>query len=462
MSVTSERPVDSLRQRVRGPLLAPEDAGFTDATRLWNGLIDKAPALVVQPTGTADVVEAVRFAREHGVPLSVRGGGHNIAGTALVDDGLTIDMSRLRGIVVDPEARTATVQAGCLLGDVDRETQLHGLATPLGFISEVGMAGLTLGGGLGYLTRRFGWTVDNLLEVEIVTADGRVQRASRDENADLFWAVRGAGANLGVVTSFVLRLHEVGPIVYGGLIAWPFERAGEILPAYRALTDAAPRELSVWMNLLRAPAAPFFPEDWHGERICGMAVCFSADPAHADEVLAPLRAIGDPVVDLLREQPYTQVQSMLDATEPKGHHYYWKTEFLPGLSDELFAIWPDLFAECPIPDAQLGLLHLGGALNERDPDDGAVGNRDAQFACGLLGNWAPGEAGADTFPQWIRDAWQRVRPFSTGGSYINLQTADEDNQRIRETYGANYDRLVTVKRKHDPENLFRSNRNVSP
>jgi len=459
MSAVSERPVEALRERLRGPVLVPGDQGFEAATLLWNGLIEKSPALVVQATGTADVVEAVRFAREHEVPLSVRGGGHNIAGTAIAEGGLTIDMSLLRGIVVDPDARTATIQPGCLLGDVDRETQVHGLATPLGFISEVGMAGLTLGGGLGYLTRRFGWTVDNLLEVEIVTADGRVRRANGDEHADLFWAVRGAGANLGVVTSFVLRLHDVGPNVYGGLIAWPFERAGEILPAYRAITDAAPRELSVWMNLLRAPAAPFFPEEWHGRQICGMAVCYSGDD---EDALAPLRAIGDPVVDLLREQPYTQVQSMLDASEPKGHRYYWKTEFLAELTDELFAIWPDLFADCPIPDGQLGLLHLGGELNERDQDDGAVGNRDARFACGLLGNWAPGAAGEETFPQWIRDAWERVRPFSAGGNYINFQTADEDDARVRATYGANFDRLLEIKRTYDPDNLFRSNRNVRP
>ena len=291
---------------MRGALLAPGDAGFADATRLWNGLIEKAPALVVQPTGTADVVEAVRFAREHGMALSVRGGGHNIAGTALADGGLTIDMSRLRGVAVDPEARTATVQPGCLLGDVDRETQLHGLATPLGFISEVGMAGLTLGGGLGYLTRRFGWTVDNLLEVEIVTADGRVRRASRDEHADLFWAVRGAGANFGVVTRFVLRLHEVGPNVYGGLIAWPFERAAEILRAYRAITAAAPRELTVWLNLLRAPAAPFFPEAGTASGICGMAVCYSGDlGARATRRSRRSGRWATPSSTCSHEQPYT-------------------------------------------------------------------------------------------------------------------------------------------------------------
>jgi FAD/FMN-containing dehydrogenase len=459
-SFAIEETVDALGQRLRGALLAPSDAGFEDATRLWNGMIEKTPALVVQPTGTADVVEAVHFAREHDLELSVRGGGHNIAGTALADGGLTIDMSRLRGIVVDPEGRTATVQAGCLLGEVDRETQVHGLATPLGFISEVGVAGLTLGGGLGYLTRRFGWAVDNLLEVEIVTADGRPRRASRDANAELFWAIRGAGANLGAVTSFTFRLHEVGPTVYGGLIAWPFDRADEILRAYRTLTSEAPRELAVWMNLLRAPAAPFVPSEWHGERVCAMAVCYSGDLDHADEALAPIRTLGDPVFDLLGAQPYTAVQSYLDATEPKGKHYYWKTEYLSELSDDFLSTWRDLAAECPSAETQMGILHLGGALNEHDADDGAVGNRDARFACGALGMWGPDEPGAATFPQWVRDAWERFRAFSTGGNYINLQTADEDDERIRATYGANYDRLVELKERYDPGNLLRSNRNI--
>jgi len=451
---------DALGQRLRGALLAPGDAGYEDATRLWNGMIEKTPALVVQPTGTADVVEAVSFAREHDLALSVRGGGHNIAGTALADGGLTIDMARLRGILVDPQARTVTVQAGCLLGEVDRETQLHGLATPLGFISEVGVAGLTLGGGLGYLTRRFGWAVDNLVDVEIVTADGRARRASREENAELFWAVRGAGANLGVVTSFTFRLHEVGPAVYGGLIAWPFDRADEILRAYRTLTSEAPRELAVWMNLLRAPAAPFVPPEWHGERICAMAVCYSGDLDHADEALAPIRALGDPVFDLLAQQTYTSVQSYLDATEPKGKHYYWKTEYLSELSDDFLSTWRDLAAECPSADTQMGILHLAGALNEHDADDGAVGNRDARFACGALGMWEPDEPGAATFPQWVRDAWERFRAFSTGGNYINLQTADEDDDRIRATYGANFERLLELKERYDPGNLLRSNRNI--
>jgi FAD/FMN-containing dehydrogenase len=407
-----------------------------------------------------DVARAVDFAREHDLPLSVRGGGHNVAGTALVERGLTIDMSALREIHVDAELRTATVQAGCLLADVDRATQRHGLVTPLGFMSEVGVAGLTLGGGLGYLSRRFGWTVDNLLEVEIVTADGQLRVASRDEHTDLFWGVRGAGANLGVVTSFKFRLHEVGPTVYGGLIAWPFDRVHEVQEAYRSLTAEAPRELAVWLILLRAPAAPFVPERFHGELICAMAVCFSGDLEHVDQATAPIRALGDPVVDLLRAQPYCEVQSYLDETEPKGLHNYWRTEYLAELGDGLLSTLRELAADCPIPMAQFGLLHLGGAVGERSVDDGAVGNRDARFACGVLGQWQPDEPCAAAFEQWVRDAGERVRPFSTGATYINFQMSDEDQDRIRACYGPNFDRLLEVKHRYDPENVFRSNRNV--
>ncbi|ELZ82254.1 FAD linked oxidase [Haloferax larsenii JCM 13917] len=457
-----EEAVDAFDERVQGRLLVPTDPEFEAATRLWNGMIEKSPALVVQPTGTADVADAVNFAREHDLELSVRGGGHNIAGTALADGGFTIDMSELRGVIVDPKAQTVTAQAGCLLRDVDRETQLHGLATPLGFVSETGLAGLTLGGGFGYLTRRFGWTVDNLLEVEIVTADGEVRRASRDENEDLFWAIRGAGHNFGVITSFTFRLHEVGPMVYGGLIAWPFDRADEVLDTYRELTDEGPRELTVFHILRRAPPAPFVPEEWHGKRICAMAVCYTGDLDDVDDALAPIRGLGDPVVDLLQEQPYTQLQSYLDATQPKGNHYYWKTEFASELPDELCSTVRELTEECPIPGAQLVLAHIGGALNERDADDGSVGNRDARFVYGVAGMWEPDEPNEDDYRQWVRDAWERLRPFSTGGNYVNFQTADEGEERVRATYGEHFDRLQESKARYDPENVFRTNRNISP
>jgi FAD/FMN-containing dehydrogenase len=371
-------------------------------------------------------------------------------------------MSRMRDVAVHPAARLAAVGPGCLLKDVDRATQEHGLATPLGFVSEVGVAGLTLGGGLGYLTRRFGWTVDNLEEVEVVTADGAVRTASRNENADLFWALRGGGGNYGVVTRFTFRLHEVGPTVYGGLIAWPFERASEILRAYRTITTEAPPELAVWLILLHAPPASFVPEAWHGQKICAMAVCYSGAPDARAEALAPIRALGEPILDLLAEQPYTRVQSYLDEAEPRGMHYYWKTAYLAELSDGLLVTARDLFAECPIPGAELGFLHLAGALNERDEDDGAVGNRDARYAVGANGMWEPGEPDADRFRQWVRDAWHRLRPFSTGRTYINFQTAEEGEARVRATYGDNFGRLARIKRKYDPDNLFRVNRNIAP
>jgi len=452
--------LDDLRSRVEGPLLRVGDEGWDEAILIWNGMVARVPALVLQPTSAEDVAAAVGFAREHGLLLSIKGGGHNIAGTSVAERGLTLDMSRMRSVVVDPASKLAHVGPGCRLKDVDRATQEHGLATVLGFISEVGVAGLALGGGLGYLTRRFGWTVDNLEEVEIVTADGRIRTANRDQDADLFWALRGGGGNFGVVTRFTFRLHDVGPSVYGGLIAWPFERADEVLRAYRTLTTEAPRELSVWMIFLHAPPAPFVAEEWRGRKICGMAVCYSGDLRAVSEALAPIRALRDPVVDLLAEQPYTQVQSFLDDTEPKGNHYYWKTEYVAELSDDLLSTMRDVFAQCFIPGAELGFLHLAGALNERDADDGAVGNRDARFVIGANAMWEPGEPGADAFPQWIRDAWARLRPFSTGGNYINFQTADEDEARVRATYGGNFHRLVEVKRRYDPDNLFRVNRNI--
>jgi FAD/FMN-containing dehydrogenase len=462
-SITLTSPdLDGLEARVEGALLRAGDAGWDDAVLVWNGMVTMVPALVVQPTSARDVAATVGFARDHGLLLSVKGGGHHIAGISLAERAVTLDMSRMRDITVDPKAKLAHVGPGCLLQDVDRATQEHGLATVLGFISEVGVAGLALGGGLGYLARRFGWTVDNLEEAEIVTADGEIRVANRHENADLFWALRGGGGNLGVVTRFTFRLHEVGPTVFGGLIAWPFERAEEILHAYRTITSEAPRELAVWFILLTAPPAPFVPMEWHGKRLCAMVVCDSGDLRSVDDTLAPIRSLGDPIVDLLQEMPYTQVQSFLDETEPKGPHHYWKTEFVSELSDELLVAARESFAQCPFPGGEIGFLHIGGALNELAEDDGAVGNRDARYAWGVKGMWAPDDPGGNSYRGWIRDTWTRLRPSSTGRTYINFQTADEGEDRIRATYGSNFERLVEVKKKYDPDNLFRVNRNVDP
>jgi FAD/FMN-containing dehydrogenase/pimeloyl-ACP methyl ester carboxylesterase len=450
--------VRALRRVLAEPpegFMRPHDDGFAEATRLWNGMIATKPAYAFQPSGVEDVARAVTFARDHRLPVAALGGGHNVAGTAHAPGGVTLDMSGMREVAVDPAARTVTVQAGCLLQDVDRATQVHGLATPLGFYSEVGVAGLTLGGGIGYLSRRFGWTVDNLLEVEIVTADGRVRRARHSENGDLFWAVRGAGARLGVVTEFTFRLHEVGPKVVGGLIGWPFERAAEIFDAYRTFTAEAPRELAVWLIAVRAPEAPFVPPEWHGERVCAMAVCYSGELDRAEEALAPIRALGDPVFDVVAERPYTEVQSLLDGTEPKGEHYYWKSEYLAELGDGFLEAFRELAADCPIPLAQLGILHPAGALNEREEDDGAVGNRDARYVCGLICGWPPDEPRGIAFRDWVRAGSERLRPFGTGGSYVNFQSADEGEDRIRASYGRNYERLMEIKRAYDPDDVFR-------
>ena len=374
VNLTSSQ-LDGLESRVEGELLREGDEGWGDAVVTWNGMAATSPALVLQPTSARDVAEAVSFARDRGPLLSVKGGGHNIAGTSVAEGGLTLDMSRMRAVAVDPKAKVAHVGPGCLLKDVDQATQEHGLATVLGFVSETGVAGLTLGGGWGYLTRRFGWAVDNLDEVEMVTADGEIRTANRDENADLFWAVRGGGGNFGVVTRFTFRLHEVGPIITGGLIIWSADRADEVLASYGELTESAPRELTAAAIVRLAPPAPFLPQEWHGKPVAGMQVCHSGADAEAD--LATVRAIGNPIVDLVTEKPYVAQQSMLDAMEPKRLHRYWKTEYLPALSSKFLDTFRDGALKVTSPLSQSVIFHLAGALNEREDDDGAVGNRDA-------------------------------------------------------------------------------------
>jgi FAD/FMN-containing dehydrogenase len=454
--------LEKLEAGIEGEVLRDGDEGWDDAVLVWNGMVARTPALVVRPRSAPDVAAAIAFARESGLLVAVKGGGHNIAGTSMAKGGLVLDMSQMCEITVDPEARLAHVGPGCKLQDVDRATQAHGLATVLGFISEVGVAGLTLGGGLGYLARRFGWTVDNLAEVEIVTADGAVRTAHRDENAELFWALRGGGGNFGVVTRFTFRLHEVGPLVHGGLIAWPFDRADEVMRTYKQVTAEAPRELAAWLMFIHGPPAPFVPVEYQGEKLCAMVVCYSGDLARTEEALAPIRAIGEPVVDLLDDLPYTAVQSYLDEVEPKGMHYYWRTGFVAALDDELLSTVRDAFAGCPIPGAELGFLHLEGALNEHPEDDGSVGNRDARYVMGVLGMWEPDEARAEEYTEWIRATWERHLPFSTGRTYVNFQNGDEGDERVRAAYGANYERLAAAKQAYDPDNLFRLNRNVPP
>jgi len=455
----AQHQLDNLAARLRGPLLRAGDAGWDAAAQIWNARAATRPALVVQPTSAHDVAEVVAFARAYGLLLSIKGGGHNIAGTALAEDALTLDMSRMRAIEVDPAARLARVGPGCLLKDVDQATQRHGLATVLGFVSEVGVAGLTLGGGFGYLARRFGWAVDNLEAVEIVTADGAVRTASRVENPELFWAVRGGGGNFGVVTRFTFRLHSVGPIITGGLIAWSAEQADRVLAAYRELTAAAPRELTTALVMLIAPPAPFVPPRWQGEPITGLLVCHSGRDPRRD--LAVLRELGEPILDLVTERPYVDQQSLLDDMEPRGLHQYWKAEYLAGLPPEFLGTFGDCALKLTTPLSYSVIFHIGGALNQRDEDDGAVGNRDAQFISGFSGVWPPGVPD-DEPVAWVRASWERIRRFSTGGNYVNFQLAEDDAKRTAAAYGRSYQRLQHAKAAFDPDNLFRVNRNIPP
>ena len=452
--------LDAIAGDLDGALLRPDDDGYAESVSLWNGMISKRPAVVAKAASVDDVVRTVRFASEHGLQLSIRGGGHNIAGLALTDGGLTLDMSGRNRVDVDQEAQLARVQAGALLGDVDRATQEHGLATTLGFVSLTGVGGLTLGGGFGYLTRRFGWTVDDLEAVEIVLADGSVRRASRHENAELFWALRGGGGNFGVVTEFTFRLHEVGPQITGGPIAWPASEAERVLDAFRRATASAPRELTLVALRRNAPPAPWLPEAAHGTPIIMVMACHSGDLAQAVADLEPITSVGEPLANLIQPRDYTAQQMLLDATQPRGNHYYWKSEFLPGLSDELLAAYQAQFEGLTAPANQIVLFHLAGALSEHSENDGAVGNRDAAFACVAQSMWPPDSPAGETNRAWVRNAWEALKPFSTGGNYINFQTEDEPDERMRASFRSNYDRLSRVKSEYDPGNLFRVNRNI--
>ena len=453
--------IDDLKTRLQGELLLPGDAGYDDARSIWNAMIDRHPAAIVRAKGVPDIVSAVRFAREHDLALSIKGGGHNVAGLAVSDGGLMLDMSLLRGVSVDPAARTARADPGSLLGDVDRATQVHGLATVLGFFSITGIAGLTLGGGFGYLTRRFGWTSDNLLSMEVVTADGRVVRASEEENPDLFWGLRGGGGNFGVVTSFEYQLHPVGPEVVGGLIAWRGEDAPEVLEMYRHLVEQAPPELTVAAMLRTAPPAPWLPPEMHGKPMVGLLVLYSGPVDEGEKQVTAIKGFGSPVGDIVQRRTYVSQQSIVDATQPKGRRDYWKSEYLPRAEPEMLAMAVEHAGRMVSPHSVIVLFPVGGRLDRLPEDYSAMGNRDAAFALNIAASWEKAEDDGANI-EWTRAAWQDLRRFSTGGVYINFQSEDEGEDRIRAAYGTNYDRLVEIKTRWDPENFFRVNKNIMP
>jgi len=442
-----QKAVDDLKARLRGPLLTPPEAAYDEARVLWNAMIDRRPALVARCLGVGDVLLGVQFARDHGVALSIKGGGHNIAGLAACDGGFMLDMSLMRGVWVDPVRRVARAQAGCLLGDVDRETQLHSLAAVLGFISNTGIAGLTLGGGFGYLTRRFGWTSDTVLSMEVVTADGRVVRASEQENADLFWGLRGGGGNFGVVTSFEYQLFPVGPEIVGGGIAWSAAEAPQVLDMFRSVTAQAPPELTVVAVLRKAPPAPWLAKEIHGRDIVALFVCYSGRPEEGERLVKAIKTFGAPVGDIVQRRTYVSQQSLLDATQPKGRRYYWKSEYLPGFAPELLTAAIAHGSRIPSPHTGLALFPLDGALERLPAGHSAVGNRDAASLFNI---------------EWTREVWRDLRQFSTGGTYVNFLTEEEGADRVRAAYGKQYDRLATIKKTWDPTNLFRTNKNIPP
>jgi FAD/FMN-containing dehydrogenase len=439
----------------RGQLVAPGDAGYDEHRSVWNAMIDRRPALIARCTGTADVATAVKLAREHNLALSVKGGGHNIAGLAIVEGGLVLDLSLMRGVFVDPATRTVKAQGGCLLGDVDRETQLHGQAAVLGFVSATGIGGLTTGGGFGYLTRKYGWTCDNLVSMEVVTAEGVVVRASETENTELFWCLRGGSGNFGIVTGFEFKTYPVGPQVLGGMIAWRAEEAGTVLEAYKELASSAPRELTLVTMMRLAPPAPWLPKEIHGKPMIGVLGCYTGRIDDGEKLVAGLRKVGSPVADIMVPRPYAQMQSLLDATQPKGRRYYWKSEWIAGLEPGLFDLFRAQAAKISSPHSACILFQVGGAVNELPADHSPMGNRDAAFVMNIAAAW---DSAADDATQvaWARDSHAALKKFSTGGVYVNFLNADEGADRTAAAYGkGNLAKLAELKAKYDPNNLFR-------
>lgn len=460
---------DAARPRLatgpRAEVLILGDSGYDAARRIWNGAIDKHPALIVRCGGVSDVVEAVRYARAHELPVAVRGGGHNIAGNAVCDGGLVIDLSSMKGIRVDPQARTVRAEGGVTWGELDRETQVFGLATTGGFVSTTGIAGLTLGGGIGWLARAFGLACDNLVAADLVTADGRVLQVYERQHADLFWAIRGGGGNFGVVTSFHYRLHAVGPTVIGGLVLYPIERAADVLRSYRGFMRTAPDVVSAFPALITVPPLPSIPSALHGTLAIAIAVCCIGDLEKAKHLLAPVATFGAPTATVLEPLPYTAVQSSFDASAPYGALNYWKSEYLHDLVDGCV----DAFAASALemgPLSPLTTVHIypqGGAISRVGKTKVAASHRDARYLVNIVAVWIDA-AQSEAHIAWVRRLWQAIQPFSTGSAYVNFMgdEADEGRSRIQAAYGQNYDRLAAVKQRYDPTNFFRLNHNILP
>lgn len=440
-----------LKDRLREQVVLPHDPRYHDARRVWNGTVDKRPGIIIYCRDSSDIVLAVKFARANHLLVSVRAGGHNVAGSSVCDGGMVIDLSLMKCIEVDPTRRVARAQAGLTLGEFDKATQAHGLATTMGVNSDTGIAGLTLGGGFGKLGRKHGLTCDNLIAAEIVTADGRVMTASSTENADLFWGIRGGGGNFGIVTAFEYRLHPVGPMLLAGSVLHPYAQAREAMRFYAAFARSAPDELSLDAALVTAPS---------GERFFSISACYVGSIEEGERIVEPLRAFGPPVEDRIAPVSYLQVQAAGDAVFPRGRRYYWKAQFLRDLGQEAIDALLAAYAEAPSTSSLLVLQHVGGAIARVPAADTPYANRDALYDCFPIAIWDdPADDAAEM--RWARHLWSVIRPYSTGGVYAN-NLGDEGQARIQAAYGANYPRLVALKNTYDPTNFFHMNQNVRP
>jgi FAD/FMN-containing dehydrogenase len=451
--------VAKFKSDLRGELLRQGDAGYDDARKIYNRMIDKQPALIARCVDVADVISCVRFASANGLPLAVRGGGHNGPGLALVDDGLVCDLSRMKGIRVDPVARKVRVEGGCVWGDVDHATHAFGMATPSGFISSTGVGGLTLGGGIGYLARTYGLTIDNLLAVDMVLADGRFVTAHPGEHDDLFWAVRGGGGNFGVVTSFEYRLNPVGT-VYGGPILWPMDQAAELMKLWQEFIQHAPEDINGWFAFVTVPPAPPFAKEFHLQKMCAIVWCYLGPIDQAQKRFAPIRAFGKPAMDYAGPIPFPALQSMFDGLYPPGLQWYWKNDFFRELSDQAIALHVEHAAKLPTMHSTMHLYPINGAAHRPGTRDTAFSFRDANFAEVIVGV-DPDPINNDKMIGWARDYWNALHPHSAGGAYVNM-LMDETEETIKAAYRDNYPRLAEVKARYDPTNLFRVNQNIRP
>lgn len=452
--MTGQSAIRDLGAAVKGEVLVPADAGYDDARRVHNGMIDKRPAVIVRASGASDVGLAVQFGRENGLEISVRGGGHNVAGRAVTEGGLMIDLSLMKRIEVDPSAKSVRAEAGVTWAEFNAATQEHGLAATGGIISTTGVSGLTLGGGIGWLMGRFGLAADNLLSAEVVTADNNVLTASAEENADLFWALRGGGGNFGVVTALEFKLHEVGPTVHGGLVAYAISDAGTVLRGFRRIAGQAPDELGLMCGLLFAP-------DGSGTPIVAIPFCHTGDAERAEATIAELRGLAAPVMDAAGPIEYSAVNQMLDGGFPRGALNYWKSTFLDRLSDDAIAVLLDQFASCPSPMSAIVLENFGGAVTRVAPDAIAFAHRQAGINLLVIGQWAdPGEGEKNT--AWVRATYEAMRPFMSTWKYMNYLGDDAAAGDVENAYGSNYERLRAIKRRYDPANLFHLNQNIVP